>query len=205
MDSFKFFKPKVIGFDLTEEEYTEKYDEYVRGKNFREVMKRIDADVSMRRFEDLQLLDFSAKELIFLLTFYHCYTAKCTVIFLDKSGEIQPGYMEKMERLKFNSSDVVRKLIDIDMGDIRPGELKDNEILVNELLKRVDRKTPVFKKPTDSTLFAVVGHGKMGDFEKWWRFKCRKMFEINVLDPKDPMLTDELEAAEFKKQLSKFG
>ena len=52
----KFYKPKTIAFDLLEEDYLKKYDPVVRSKNFRESMKRVEADISLKQVQSLETL-----------------------------------------------------------------------------------------------------------------------------------------------------
>jgi hypothetical protein len=55
-DYLRFYKPKTIAFDLLEEEYLKKYDPIVRSKNFRESMKRVEADITLKQTQGLETL-----------------------------------------------------------------------------------------------------------------------------------------------------
>jgi hypothetical protein len=52
----KFYKPKTIAFDLLEEDYMKKYDPLVRSLNFRESMKRIEANINLKHVDELEAL-----------------------------------------------------------------------------------------------------------------------------------------------------
>ena len=49
----KFYKPKTIAFDLKEEVYMSKYDPIVRSRDFRESMKRVEVDITLKQEKDL--------------------------------------------------------------------------------------------------------------------------------------------------------
>ena len=48
VEYLRFYRPKTIAFDLLEEDYLVKYDEFVRGKNFRKEMQEIEKAIERK-------------------------------------------------------------------------------------------------------------------------------------------------------------
>jgi len=141
--------------------------------------------------------------LIYLYTFYHCYTSKCAVVFAEKPNDKKMEYLAKLEEIKNKASPNIQKLIAPKSEEIAPNPSKESELLTQSLLQRIDLSKTVFTKPLAATYLAAVKKHNVQGFLDYWRYKMWNLYRIECLNPLDPTLTDDTERQIIQSQLAR--
>jgi hypothetical protein len=203
LEYFEFFKPKHIALDVNEEVYTQKYKEFVESKSFKDLMKRAEANVKTGAHLELQEMGYDPADWIRLLALYRCMGNRCRIIFRgDAPGKVDEDNL-KITQLVEEAPASVKDLFKQAEVQAPPGKNPDNKLRAEEIASKMNRQHTIFTKPKETNYFAIVPQTEIDDFETWWRHVCQLKFRINVLDPSDPSVTDEVEKEEFRKQLTR--
>ena len=141
--------------------------------------------------------------MIYLYTFYHCYTSKCAVVFSEKPNDKKMEYLAKLEEIKSKASPSIKNLISSKSEESAPKPSKEAELLTQSLLQRIDLTKTVFTKPLAATYIAAVKKNNVKDFLDYWSYKMWSLYRIECLNPTDPNLTDEIERQVIQSQLAR--
>ena len=215
-DYIKFFKPKKFAFDITEEKYTKKYDKFVQSDDFLKIMKRLKKNLEKKEKEDILSKEiflknkFNSEDIIFLYTFYNCYTGKCLVYFTKDENEkkINKEYFlkSKIRKIKKNASPEVLALMKKKNNDNKnnfENFKKENIYLVSKMFKENDINKSFFEKPTDKTFFIIGKNKNINEMLKITKLKFPSYYGIDIFSIKDKTVTEEMEQEQLRKLKSK--
>lgn len=201
-ERLEFFKPKLIGFNLEDSVYYKTYQKEVKAPEFRKEMKKVVHFLKSGNFDEIDKLNKSYEDLIYLLTFDYCYSGKCRVVFVNEEeiNKKKSQHLEKIEEIKKNASFSVKKLLDIETTQKNMVD-KGIQNLVDHIIKQLDAKSSVFTEPIKRTYFCVVREKDQTEVAQAWKTKMKMLYDVDVLNAKDDTLTEEDE----KKQLEKIS
>lgn len=203
-DNFNLFKPKLIAFDMSDAEYMKKFDDTVRSNDFRKKMKQAAMLVEDKNAEALSHIG-TPDDLMYLLTFHHCYTGRCEIVFNDKpKDERKDVVTQELQKIKDRAPDGVKELMRI--PKIARNHRDENiENITAAMVKKANTSQSVFEKPLAKSYMVVVPSSKVDVIKQEIIAQMNVTYDINMLDAADPSNTQEVEDAELKKQLTRYN